>query len=207
MIWLSGGHPASVIGLDVNLGVMLTPQMGNLLPLERCWWAYDHGTFLRPETWDAERHLASLRRLRAFRATCLFATAPDVLGNPAATLERSLPVLPSIRQAGVRAALVAQDGLEALPVPWDAFDCLFVGGSPTWKMSPAADGLAAEARDRGKWVHLGGLNSARRVRVVASKGLYDSADGTFLKFAPDQNLVRLRRWLTHLRQISLEALS
>ena len=42
------------------------------------------------------------------------------VGDAAATLTRSAPMLPRIRALGYPAALVAQDGLEHLAVPWDA---------------------------------------------------------------------------------------
>ena len=38
-------------------------------------------------------------------------------------------MLELIRVIGLPAALVAQDGLEAMAIDWDAFDVLFSGGS------------------------------------------------------------------------------
>jgi hypothetical protein len=58
----------------------------------------------------------------------LFATAPDILADAAATLRRSARMLDWIRYSGYPAALVAQDGLEDLTIPWDTFDTLFLGG-------------------------------------------------------------------------------
>ena len=85
-------------------------------------------------------------------------------GDAAATLTRSAPFLPAIRALGYPAALVAQDGLEDLDVPWDDFDVLFIGGSTEWKLGPHARALAAEAKARGKGVHMGRVNSQRRRR-------------------------------------------
>ena len=62
-----------------------------------------------------------------FTSRCLFATAPDVVGDAQATLRRAY-MLGWIRYAGLPAALVAQDGLEHLAIPWDDFDALFLGG-------------------------------------------------------------------------------
>jgi hypothetical protein len=103
-------------------------------------------------------------------------------------------VLPELRRRGYRAALVAQDGLEQLPVPWDAFDALFVGGTTAWKLSEAAYGLAAEARRRGKCTHLGRVNAWPRLRMAAVSG-YDSADGTTLGFNPGRYIPEIRGWL------------
>lgn len=125
---------------------------------------------------------------------CLFATAPDVVGDAAATFERSMPWLPRIRALGFPAAFVAQDGLEDLAVPWDAFDVLFIGGTTEWKLGAAARQIVADAKTRGKHVHMGRVNSERRLRYAAHIGC-DSADGTFLAFGPDVNLPRLLAWL------------
>ncbi|MGH3863561.1 hypothetical protein, partial [Actinokineospora sp.] len=49
------------------------------------------------------------------------------------------------------------------------------------------------ALDRGKRVHMGRVNSGRRWTYAEHLGCH-SADGTFLAFAPDTNLQRLRGW-------------
>jgi hypothetical protein len=182
--------------LPEGIGSMLTPMKSNK-PLVNRLWAADTGCFLQPEKHDDDRYLAWLEvRLDAVDR-CLFATAPDVVGDAQATLERSLPMLPRIRAIGYPAALVAQDGLEALPVPWDAFDSLFIGGTTAWKMSQQAERLMREARRRGKWVHAGRANSYRRLVAMRQMGAH-SADGTFLAFGPDVNLPRVEGWLRRL---------
>jgi hypothetical protein len=129
--------------------------------------------------------------------SCVFATAPDVVGDAAATLARSVPWLPRIRALGYPAAFVAQDGQESLPVPWDEFDVLFVGGSTKWKLGAAARLLVGEAKRRGKHVHMGRVNSYRRFRYAEAIGC-DSVDGTFLVFGPEVNLPRLQGWIHQL---------
>lgn len=184
----------------VQIGLMKQPDMGNVEPLRRgVVWAADNGCFAKGDSFDVTRWLDWLGKMRRWQSTCCFAVAPDVVGDAAATLDRSRPHLTTIRDLGYRAAFVAQDGLEILPVPWDAFDCLFVGGSTAWKLSEAAYGLMAEAKARGKHVHAGRVNSLRRLQAMRDAGA-DSADGTFLAFAPDKNLPRLLRWLRHLDQ-------
>lgn len=167
--------------------------MGNRLPPDGLW-AADNGCFTQPGSYTDERFLAWLAREAPNRGRCLFAVAPDVVGDAAATLERSLPMLPRIREAGYLAALVAQDGLEHLEIPWYAFDVLFIGGSTEWKMGEAVKGLISLAKGLGKWVHVGRVNSRRRFRHFAALGV-DSVDGTFLAFGPSKNLPKLRSWL------------
>jgi hypothetical protein len=174
------------------VGLMLQPGNGFALqaPLFR-WWAADNGCFADPEGFTVEGFLEWLAPLGPHRETCLFAVAPDVLGDAAATLRRSAPVLPLIRELGFPAALVSQDGLES--PPWDSFDCLFVGGTNAWKFSSTSRALCLEARKRGKWVHVGRVNSEKginRARWMQA----NSSDGTFLKFGPDKNIARLLRW-------------
>lgn len=175
------------------LGQMCTPAEGRA-PVPGAWFALDNGCYGQgwPGTeswWDwVVRHTGCAAR-------CLFVTAPDVVADAAATLARSRPWLPRIRELGLAAALVAQDGLERRRVPWDSFDLMFVGGTTRWKLGAAAADLIGEARARGKSVHMGRVNSARRWFLAAERGV-DSVDGTFLTYAPDTNLTRLRAWHT-----------
>jgi hypothetical protein len=176
-----------------EIGWLTTPRERRL-HIDGVTWAADNGCFGQGYPGDD----AYLKWLDSRpREQCLWATAPDVVGDAAATLTRSLPMLPRIRALGYRAALVAQDGLEDLEVPWAEFDVLFVGGSTEWKLSPAAAGLCAEAKARGMPVHVGRVNSHRRLRHAALMGA-DTADGTFVTFAPNVNLPRMRVWLRRL---------
>lgn len=174
------------------IGYIDTPAQGNIREPGVTWCA-DNGCFGKGYPGD-EAWLAWLDSHKADAGTCLFAVAPDVVGDAAATLTRSLPFLPRIRAMGYPAAFVAQDGLENLNVPWDDFDVLFIGGSTEWKLGAAARDLVAEAKRRGKWIHMGRVNSERRLRYASFIGC-DSADGTYLVFGPDANLPKLRAWL------------
>lgn len=175
-----------------RLGYIDTPGQGNRRP-DGVTWCADNGRFGKgwpgyDDWWQwltANAHAA---------ATCLFATAPDVVGDAGATLADSLPWLPRIRALGYPAALVAQDGLESLPVPWDDFDALFIGGTTEWKLGRHARALVREAKAHGNRVHMGRVNSARRYRYAAAIGC-DSADGTFLTFGPDVNLPKVLGWV------------
>jgi hypothetical protein len=172
-----------------------TPAQGNTRP-KGVVWAADNGCFGKGYPGD-EAWLDWLRSHSADAADCAFAVAPDVVADAAATLERSRPWLKEIRTLGYKAALVAQDGLEDLPVPWDEFDVLFIGGSTAWKLGRHARALTAEAKRRGKWVHMGRVNSLQRFRYAEAIGC-DSVDGTFLTFGPKKNLPRLMHWIDDL---------
>lgn len=194
---------------DGHIGIIATPvstrksQMINGAP-----WCADNGCFSN-NGFDVNKWWQWLEENTWRADTCVFATAPDVVGEHDQTLKRSLPWLPKIRQLGYRAAFVAQDGSNTKNIPWDEFDVLFIGGSTEFKLGKEARELAVEAKIRNKWVHVGRVNSARRYRYCASPiesgGMgADSCDGTYLKFGPDINLPKLLSWIhQHHNQLDL----
>jgi hypothetical protein len=188
VIYLSGAINGTVLANPrPDLGLMLSPGMGNAVtPLQFWPYALDNGCFAQGASFDAGDWLEWLAGLRRYRERCLFAVAPDVVGDAEATLARSLPYLPTVRQLGYPVAFVTQDGCRSDLVPWDGFDALFVGGSDAWKLSEASWSLCREARVRGKHVH--------RLQACALS-FVDSADGTYLKFGPDANWPKLMSWL------------
>jgi hypothetical protein len=195
-MFLSGAINATVLANPrPDLGLMLSPGMGNTVaPLE--FWAHglDNGCYAQGESFVPGDWLAWLAALRRYRERTLFAVAPDVVGNAEATYARSLPYLPTVRQLGFPAAFVTQDGCRSDLVPWGACDTLFVGGSDDWKLSEASWALCAEAKRRGLWVHMGRVNSWRRLRACAVADV-DSVDGTYLAFGPDVNWPKMIGWL------------
>lgn len=169
-----------------------TPKQGNQ-PVEGAAWCADNGCFGKGYPGDTE-WFAWLERHAHRASTCLFAVAPDVVGDAQATWERSKPWLPRIRQLGYPAALVAQDGIEHMDIEWDTFDVLFIGGSTDWKLGPHARTITAQAKAHGKHVHMGRVNSLTRLRYAQAIGC-DSADGTYIAFGPDLNLPKVLGWL------------
>lgn len=193
MYYLSGGHPRLAVGVHPKLGVILTPVAGYRMDLSSTVWAMDTGCFTAGDRFNLDRYVAYLRSYQDAFPTCLFATAPDVVGDPDATWQRSQPVLPMLRAMGLPAALCAQDGIERGTIPWDTFDALFIGGSTEWKLNAAYD-LVPLALERGKWVHMGRVNSLRRMRAAVEAGIH-SCDGTMLAFGPDVHLPKVVKWL------------
>jgi hypothetical protein len=84
---------------------------------------------------------------------------------------------PAIHAAGWPVAFMGQDGLAIADVPWASCEAVFLGGSTAWKLGRVARDLAAYGAARGKWVHMGRVNSARRLRYAVRIGC-DSVDGT-----------------------------
>jgi hypothetical protein len=190
VIYLSGAVRRELIGMD-GMGFLITPQGSHRPDLAGMPWAADSGCYTVPYIGDD----SYLRWLDSYpRDTCLFAVAPDVVADWSGTVRVAATVLPKLRALGYRAAFIAQDGLPPAWVAWDEFDALFMGGTTAYKLSEDAYALVREAKARGKWCHMGRVNSLRRMRAAAMGG-YDSVDGTYLKFGPDVNLPRLRGWL------------
>lgn len=187
-------EPAVAAALDHReIGLMCQPRSNNPRP---GWiWAADNGCF--NSTWQEPEWLKWLFRPYP-RAGCLFAVVPDVVGDAPATLERFGDYLECVRDARYPIAYAAQNGSEVLAPPWDDLDCLFIGGTTDWKMSPMARELAVEAKSRGKWVHVGRVNSSRRFRAWLP--LADSCDGTTLAFGPKTNIGKVLSWGDHARQ-------
>lgn len=179
-------------GNEDVLGMIVAPSCGKRVPAmlkSGLPWAADNGAF---SGFAPERFRAFLRKI-AGRPGCLFLAVPDVVGRARATLSRFHEWALECRAAGQPLALVGQDGLEGLDVPWKLFDALFIGGSTRWKESQHAADLALAAKRRGHHVHMGRVNSRRRLRIAMSWGC-DSCDGTGMSKFGDLHLADLLRW-------------
>jgi hypothetical protein len=221
MLWYLANPSTTLIRARMasgHIGAIMSKAQGNALPPDALFCVDNNcgpGKDGLPGTSypGDNAYLAYLARLAAEdgadpcdpdTSRCLFAVAPDVLCDAAATLRRSRYMLPVIRhQIGLPAALVAQNGLEDILAGmstaetdgfWDDFDALFLGGDDAWKLGPAAAALTAEAHRRRKWVHMGRVNTFKRLQYAAWLGC-DSADGTSLTRAPDKNLAQMLGWL------------
>lgn len=172
-----------------DLGAIITPTQGNRHLVTNAITAMiDNGCFTRPNDFTIDRY----RELVASHPASLFATVPDVVGNWDATLNRWHEFPKDGWQ--VPLAIVLQNGATVESVPWHEIGAVFVGGTTDWKLGPEARSIVAEAKARNVWAHMGRVNSQRRLRYADWIGC-DSADGTFLVFAPDANLRLVLRWL------------
>ena len=192
-MYLTGAKvPAVTADLAAGtMGLLQTPNTGYRLD-DVAVWAMDNGCFTNAYPGDTA-YLDLLAKLDPHRDRCLFVAVPDVVADAPATLARFPTMAARIRAAGWPVALVGQDGMERMPIPWDDLDWLFIGGSTDWKLGPGAAELIRQAQAHGKRVHVGRVNSGRRFHRFASLGC-DTADGTFLAFGPDTNAPRLRAW-------------
>lgn len=180
-----------------NVGRMVQPRAVSRMadtPRAGFLWAADNDCF---QGFHEERYLHMLE-LVAGTPGCLFITCPDVVGDAETTLEWFDHWNRIVRLAGP-VALVGQDGLTVDATPWDDFDALFIGGSTEWKLSEDARLLMKEAQSRGKWVHMGRVNSWRRVEYAKACGV-DSIDGTQLSWFSDTYIDRFAAMASSPRQ-------
>jgi len=134
------------------------------------WWAWRYG-----HPFDVAAFMRALDRLGAGAD---WIVVPDILAGGKRSLDFSLSWLDVLRAYGRPLLLPVQDGLE----PGDVLPHLraelgiFVGGSTTWKL----DTLSAwgeTARRARCYLHVGRVNTVRRVRLCAAAGA-DSFDGS-----------------------------
>ena len=106
---------------------------------------------------------------------CDWIVLPDLVGDAGGTQALFFHWMQELDLDHKR-AYVAQDGCTIGLVPWSHIECLFIGGTDYFKESKRAMDLAVQARELGIWVHVGRVNTPRRIiywEIVA-----DSIDGS-----------------------------
>jgi hypothetical protein len=83
--------------------------------------------------------------------------------------------------------------MEDFVLPWTNIDSVFIGGSTKWKLSNAAKDIALEARKQNKHVHMGRVNSIKRLSIALE--YCDSIDGTSLAMFSKTKLPDFIRFL------------
>jgi hypothetical protein len=170
--------------LHGNWGVITAPSRWGLSTIrDGTPWAADNGAFTGK--FQPEWFYDWLLDMRTYVATCLFVASPDRVSDAAETMRLYAIHAPLIRSLGYPVAFVAQDGQQAYELP-DDYDALFVGGTTDWKLGPSADACIYAAKRTGRWVHVGRVNTQRRIRHFQRIGA-DSVDGTSVCFGPDKN--------------------
>ncbi len=160
--------------LGCEVEQLLTPLTRFRRQCPEARFAIDNGAFAG---FDEHAFLGLLQREEASRRLCRFVVVPDVVAEAMRTIEmfdywkNKLPGWPL--------AFAAQDGQEHLPIPWRRIDAIFIGGSTRWKLSGHAAAIITVAKQYGKWVHAGRVNTPARFEYFERLGA-DSIDGTGL---------------------------
>jgi hypothetical protein len=141
--------------IQCEVGQLITPLTARTN--RGCVWALDNGAFAQ---FDAKNFMRLLNRDEKHKDKCKFVACPDVVGSARRTLELFNHWFPELD--GWPIALVAQDGQEDLPIPWDDIASVFIGGSTEFKQSEAALQIGKTGKAMGKWVHVGRINTVDR---------------------------------------------
>ena len=142
-------------------------------------YALDNGAwtaYQQRHPFDVKRFEVALARMGAGAD---WTVVPDVVAGGLESLRFSLSWLPRVLAASPLALLAVQDGMavdDVLPHIVGGRTGIFVGGSTEWKLR-TIDEWAGVGRLAGCWVHVGRVNSARRISACAVAGV-TSFDGT-----------------------------
>jgi hypothetical protein len=134
------------------------------------WTAHQGGT-----PWDEAAFVEALAR---HGGSADWVVLPDIVAGGAASLAQSLHWRDLVLGLTPRALLAVQDGM----TPEDVRPHLgprvgiFVGGSTEWKLQTLAQ-WSHLGREAGTWVHVGRVNTARRIKLCIRVGA-TSFDGT-----------------------------
>jgi len=157
---------------------LLQPNSRPCRPSVGMRWALDNGAWFahqRKEQWD---EAAFCRMLDRNAEGADWVIAPDIVAGGKASLDLSISWIPRLAVYGLPVLVAVQDGMIE-----DDIDQIvghdvgiFVGGSTEWKLQTMrAWGALAKRRDC--WMHVGRVNTARRIRMCQDAGAH-SFDGS-----------------------------
>jgi hypothetical protein len=188
MILLAGGSALRKrFGAEPWLGQLICPRSRNRVTAAR--WAADNASF---SSFDPNAYLAMVFRIAKEPTRPLFLTVPDAVADAWQTMALWEMWSRILRPFRLPLAYVVQDGVESIGIPWEDISAIFIGGSTEFKIGSVARRAVALARQRRIWVHMGRVNTVRRLIYAQQIGC-DSVDGSgFAKF-PDQMISRFTR--------------
>ena len=166
-----------------RLGILATPRRlaGGFAGCNGLLWAADNDCF---QGLDEAAYRRLLDHCDYAPVSPSWVSVPDAVADHAETLRLWKVWVSVLLSRGLPPAFVLQDGCTAATVPWSECAAVFVGGTTAWKLGTVARGICAAAKDRGKAVHVGRVNTRRRINRLASWGTVDTIDGTrWLRFS------------------------
>lgn len=160
----AGLHP------DLVGGQLLTPLTRYRNAKRK--YGIDNGAY---SGFDLAAFMSLLAREEENRDQCLFVTVPDIVGSARRTLE----IWKHMRHlfSSWPLALVMQDGMEDMEIPWDEIAAVFIGGCDPWKDSKATIDIVKTAKILQKHSHIGRVNTIKRFKLFAEAGA-DTCDGS-----------------------------
>jgi hypothetical protein len=166
-------------------------------------YALDNGAWTAFQKGEPFDEPAFMDAVNALGSGADFIVIPDIVAGGRRSLQFSLRWLPTLLMHPKIACpllLAAQDGMEFRQVaPFlDKSVGLFLGGSTEWKLKNAI-GWTRAAKQLGAVVHIGRVNTVKRVNLCGAAGA-DSFDGS----GPSRFAVELARLENARRQTSMD---
>ena len=160
-------------------------------------WAADNDCF---SGFKEDQYVKMLKGIRknidaGLCSTPVFVTMPDVVGDYQKTIALFGVWHRVLARYNLPRGFVLQDGAEKEinPIPWNFIEALFVGGSTGFKLSEFVADCVKRAKYHGKWVHMGRVNSFRRLKHARVIGC-DSVDGSsYAKFREARLIPAIRQ--------------
>ena len=167
------------------LGKYVTPRANNniksleLLKTQGCIWGADNDCY---SGFNEIKYTKMIERLPRIE-TLKYVTLPDVVGNHDKTTNLFDIWYEKLKNEQLPLAFVLQDGCSTMDIPFDKIKAIFIGGTTEYKLSKEVRDIVSVAKDKNKWVHMGRVNSMKRIKYASSIGV-NSFDGTsFSMFA------------------------
>lgn len=179
------GHP--------YLGAFLTPRTGNSLKtLKDFIWASDNAAF---NQFDEKAFIKMLNKIKGSQTK--FVCCPDVVGDGEKTLSLFFEWHQIIKGYDLPVALVLQNGMKKEKIPFDLVDAIFIGGDDEFKLGNEVREIVKEAKKKNIWVHMGRVNSNKRIEYAFELGC-DSIDGSGYSMFPDKRIPNALHFLCDL---------
>ena len=134
------------------------------------------------------RYVEMIQKLKDVGLVIDWVSVPDVVGDAQQTQNLFFQWQPKL---DIPLAYVGQDGCEDLEIPFSDIQCVFIGGTTEWKLSACAASVVYASKQHAKVVHMGRVNSDKRLAYAYNLGC-DSTDGTgYVKFSKQRLLPAL----------------
>ncbi len=161
-----------------SAGWRLLVSAKGVLRTENMPYALDNGAWSAFQAQEQFDEAAFLRALDRLGANADWIVIPDIVAGGVRSLDYSLSWLPRLTSLDVPLLLAVQDGMTPNLVRplLNSRIGIFVGGSTDWKLATALQ-WGQVARAAGCWLHIGRVNTIKRIQLCAAAGA-DSFDGT-----------------------------
>lgn len=167
------------------LGKYLTPRANcnkkylDLTLEQGCLFGADNDCFKGFDKLKYEKMIEILPRVEKLK----YVTVPDCVGNFEETIKLFDDWYKLLKNEQLPLAFVLQDNMPISEIPFDKVSSIFIGGSTDYKLSKEVANIVSMSKEKTKWVHMGRVNSKKRIRYAHKIGC-DSVDGTgFSMFA------------------------